>query len=167
MENSAEVKKVKKKIDKASLGTKETTKDHKKGKKIAYIATFVIGMTMLVVGAVFLVVNVLGGNAVADGEYLVEKQDWTLSDCGEDDCDKVVWNFKEIGKGTLTTDGGEHEYDFEWAIEDGKLLIRTNWLYDMNNEYEYSLDQNSNTLTLSEADEDEDDKVEYRFVAQP
>ena len=167
MENSAEVKKVKKKIDKTVGATKEVTKNHQKRKKIACIATFVIGIIMLIVGATFLVISLLGSNAVADGEYLVEKKSWTLTDCGEENCDKVVWNFTEIGKGTLTTDGDEHEYSFEWAIEDGKLLIRTNWLYDLDNKYDYSLDQGGGTLTLREAGEDESDKVEYRFVAQP
>lgn len=158
MENT-EVKKDKKKTDKV--------KDPRKKKKILSIGVFVLGMIMLVVGIVFLVLNVLKGNAVADGEYLVAAENWVLTDCGDEDCDKVIWDFTEIGKGSLTTDGGEHNYDFKWAIKDGKLDIQTDWLYELNNEYEYSLDQSNGVLTLRDIDTEEDAEVEYRFAAQP
>ena len=29
----------------------------------------------------------------------------------------VIWNFTEIGKGTLTTNNHENDYDFIWAID--------------------------------------------------
>ena len=158
MENT-EVKKDKKKTDKV--------KDPKKKKKILSIGVFVLGVIMLVVGIVFLVLSVLKGNAVADGEYLVAAENWVLTDCGDEDCGKVIWDFTEIGKGSLTTDGGEHNYDFKWVIKDGKLDIQTNWLYELNNEYEYSLDQSNGVLTLRDMDTEEDAEVEYRFAAQP
>lgn len=158
MENT-EVKKDKKKTDKV--------RDPRKKKKILSIGVFVLGIIMLVVGIVFLVLNVLKGNAVADGEYLVAAENWVLTDCGDEDCDKVIWDFTEIGKGSLTTDGGEHNYDFKWAIKDGKLDIQTDWLYELNNEYEYSLDQSNGVLTLRDIDTEEDAEVEYRFAAQP
>ena len=158
MENT-EVKKDKKKTDKV--------RDPRKKKKNLSIGVFVLGMIMLVVGIVFLVLNVLKGNAVADGEYLVAAENWVLTDCGDEDCDKVIWDFTEIGKGSLTTDGGEHNYDFKWAIKDGKLDIQTDWLYELNNEYEYSLDQSNGVLTLRDIDTEEDAEVEYRFAAQP
>lgn len=158
MENT-EVKKDKKKTDKV--------KDPRKKKKVLSIGVFVLGVIMLAVGIVFLVLNVLKGNAVADGEYLVAAENWVLTDCGDEDCDKVIWDFTEIGKGSLTTDGGEHNYDFKWAIKDGKLDIQTDWLYELNNEYEYSLDQSNGVLTLRDIDTEEDAEVEYRFAAQP
>ena len=166
MEN-VEVKKSSKKPEKV--------KNPKDKKKIACIATFVVGLFVLVVGAVFLVLNLMRGNSVADGEYLVSADKWALeidsndasSECEEgEECEtvdqsgKVVWDFTEIGKGTLTTDGGEHNYDFEWAIEDGKLIIQTAWLDELHNEYEYSLDQGNGVLTLKDGD------GEYKFTAQ-
>ncbi len=166
MEN-VEVKKSSKKPEKA--------KKPKDKKKIACIATFVVGLFVLVVGAVFLILNLMRGNSVADGEYLVSAESWTLEaddtkdekDCEEaTDCEsvdqsgKVVWDFTEIGKGNLTTDGGEHNYNFEWAIKDGKLIIQTAWLDELHNEYEYSLDQSNGVLTLK------DDDGEYKFTAQ-
>ena len=71
----------------------------------------------------------------------------------------VIWKFTEIGKGSLTTNGHINDYDFIWSLEDGKLSIETKWLYDMNNEYEYSLDQSGKVLTLK------NDDREFRFVA--
>lgn len=153
----------------------EKVKKPKDKKKIACIATFVVGLFVLVVGAVFLILNLMRGNAVADGEYLVSANKWVLEvESGDSDTKckdeikcitvdqsgKVVWDFTEIGKGTLTTDGGEHNYNFEWAIEDGKLIIQTAWLDELHNEYEYSLDQGNGVLTLK------DDDGEYKFTAQ-
>ena len=154
MENNSEAKKLKKK----PIKTAEKTPH--KGKKILCIAVFVVGIIMMIVGVVFLVLDLMRGAAMADGEYLVAAENWVLTDCEAENCDHVVWDFTEIGKGTLTTDGGEHNYDFKWAIEDGKLIIKTDWLYKMDNEYEYSLNQNGGVLTLK------DDENEYKFTAQ-
>ncbi len=64
----------------------------------------------------------------------------------------VIWKFTEIGKGTLTTNGHINDYDFIWAIRDGKLAIETRWLYDLNNAYEYELNQKEGVLTLYDGD---------------
>lgn len=135
---------------------KEVGKKPHNKKKIISIATLVVGIVLLITGVVFLVLGLMKNSVVADGDYLVEQGTWTLSDS-----DKVVWDFKEIGKGTLTTNGHENDYDFIWALEDNKLKIETSWLYEINNEYEYEIDQLSNTLTLKA-----DDKT-YEFVAKP
>ncbi len=125
-----------------------------KKKKIISITTFVIGLIVLAVGIVLLVLNLNKGAGMQDGEYLVAQENWQL-----EDSDKVVWDFTEIGKGTLTTNGHENDYEFKWAIEDGKLKIETDWLYDLENEFDYSLDQASGVLTLTSEGE------EHRFVA--
>ena len=103
---------------------------------------------MVCCGAVFLIVRLNSGAGVADGEYLVSVGTWT-----KDEEPSVVWEFTELGKGTLTTNDHINDYDFTWAIEDGKLQIQTEWLYTMDDTYEYSLDQGSNTLTLKDGDE--------------
>ena len=72
----------------------------------------------------------------------------------------VVWKFTEIGKGTLTTNGHKNDYNFEWALKDGKLSIRTEWLYEMDNEYDYTLNQEDGILTLTSGEK------EYRFASQ-
>ena len=82
---------------------------------------------------------------------------------GEANCEGgsgVIWNFTEIGKGTLTTNKHLNDYEFAWALDDDKMIIQTDWLYELDNEYDYKLDQNTGTLVLS------DGEKEYRFVAQ-
>lgn len=120
------------------------TRNPEKKKKIVSISVLVIGLMVLIGGIVMLAINVIKSSQAADGDYLVSAGDWTLEG-GE----SVIWDFTEIGKGTLTTNNHTNDYDFIWAIEDGKLLVETDWLYDLENEYDYSLDQGSKTLTLT------------------
>ena len=126
-----------------------------KRRKIIAIGAMVVGLIMLVVGVTILVLNLAKMNQAADGDYLVSAGDWVLE--GEEG---VVWDFTEVGKGKLTTNGHLNDYDFIWAIEDGKLLIETDWLYTLENEYEYDLDQGAGVLTLTAGDET------YQFTTQ-
>lgn len=109
------------------------------------------------------------GDARSDATAESDTQDDAgyVTNCGGDNLEEmncldvalVVWDFDEIGKGKLTTNGGLDEYDFIWAIEDNKLKIETNWLYLLENEYEYSLDQNTGRLDLTDGDKS------YHFIA--
>lgn len=144
-------------------------------KKRISLIVFIIGLLTLIAGVVFLIVRLNAGPSIADGEYLVTVGEWKLKDgeCLQSKCadntkcidengestvvcngDSVIWNFTEIGKGTLTTNNHVNDYDFVWLLEDGKLKINTEWLYTLNDEFEYSLDQNGNTLTLVSGDEE-------------
>ena len=127
----------------------------KKKKKIIFISVFAVGLATLIAGAVFLILNLTRGADVADGEYLISVEKWVLSDS-----DRVEWKFTEIGKGTLTTNAHENDYDFLWFLEDVKMKVETDWLYDLENEYDYKLDQNAGELILSA------DGEEHKFVAQ-
>ena len=118
-------------------------------KKRVSLIVFIIGLLTLIAGVVFLIVRLNAGPSVADGEYLVSVGEWK-----EQDEPSVIWNFTEIGKGTLTTDNHTNDYDFIWAIEDGKLKVNTEWLYTLNDEFDYTLDQNGNMLTLARGDEE-------------
>ena len=118
-------------------------------KKRVSLIVFIIGLLTLIAGVVFLIVRLTAKPGVADGEYLVSVGEWTEQ--GEPG---IVWNFTEIGKGTLTTNDHLNDYDFAWALEDGKLKIDTEWLYTLNNEFDYTLDQNGNMLTLVNGDEE-------------
>ena len=150
----------------------------------------IVGLATLVTGAVFLILRLNAGPGISDGEYLVSAGEWILDndtsckkqdesteetesepkesqdEAKEDsipkiDCESsVIWKFTEIGKGTLTTNAHTNDYDFQWAIEDGKLKIRTNWLYELDDEYEYRLNQGDGILTLKT------DEKEYRFASQ-
>ena len=140
-------------MDKKAEDTHAKTKTSHKKAKIISIVALVAGIIMLVVGVVFLVLNLNRASQAADGEYLVEAGNWSL-----EGSEGVIWDFTEIGKGTLTTNNHLNDYDFTWTIKDGKLLIETDWLYELDNEYEYQLDQNNGTLTLT------DDENTYKFM---
>ena len=124
-------------------------------KKIVSISILVVGLVMLVVGVAFLIFGLIKQGGESDGEYLVERGTWTL-----EDSERVVWEFKEDGKGTLTTNDHANDYDFTWSLQDGKMTVKTDWLYELSNEYEYELDQGAGALVLT------DDEGTYRFVAE-
>lgn len=151
-------------------------------KKRVSLIVFIIGLLTLIAGVVFLIVRLTAKPGVADGEYLVSVGEWKIKggECLQSKCsgnikcidesgesamvcdgDNVIWNFTEIGKGTLTTNNHVNDYDFVWALEDGKLKINTEWLYTLSDEFEYTLDQNGNVLILTRGDE----KVEFIPVA--
>ena len=156
--------------------TKETKKPTKaKDKKQVWsLVVFVLGIFTLVAGVVFLIISLVATPGLQDGEYLVSAKQWVLennTNCLNEESEEkneeatncetgqVIWQFTEIGKGALTTNSHVNDYDFIWAIEDGKLKIETDWLYELENEYEYNLDQGSGTMTLK------DGEKEYTFVA--
>lgn len=104
-------------------------------RRVLPVITFLIGLVVLAAGVAFLVVKLAQRSSTSDAERLVEIG--TFVKDGEDD---VIWQFTEVGKGTLTTNNHTNDYDFIWAIEDGKLKIETAWLYDLNDEYAYKID---------------------------
>lgn len=132
--------------------------------KAVSLAVLIVGLIMLAVGVVFLVLGIKETSLLADGDFLVAAGEWRLAEsetCVEIECkDTVIWTFSEIGKGTLTTNGHKNDYDFKWAIQDGKLVIETDWLYELDNEYEYTIDHGALVLTLK------DGEREYKFVAE-
>lgn len=138
-----------------------------KKKKIISIIIFILGLLALIGGIVYLVVTLLSSHTLADGEYLISAKEWVLEDgsnCQEEseaNCTpSVIWDFTEIGKGTLTTNNHVNDYDFIWTLEDGKLKIETKWLYELENEYDYNLNQKDGVLILKS------DDTEHTFTAQ-
>jgi hypothetical protein len=122
-----------------------------KKKKILSIIIFIIGLIALIVGVVFLILDLNKGVSLQDGEYLVSVDSWV-----KEDEPGVIWTFTEIGKGKLTTNNYLNSYDFIWAIEDNKFKIETDWLYTLNDEFEYRID--SGNLILIQ-----DDSTEIKF----
>ena len=123
---------------------KKKSKQNKDTKKKWGITIFIIGLLTLAAGVTFLLITVLKGPRIQDADYLVQVGKWEL-----ENEPSVVWNFTEIGKGTLTTNSHLNDYDFIWRIDGDTLKIETKWLYELNDEYTYKLDQGKNTLTLS------------------
>ena len=128
----------------------------KSNKKKLPIVVFVVGMIALVGGLSFLIYKLVAGPAAADADFLVSTGEWV-----EEDEPSVIWKFTEVGKGTLTTDGHQTDYDFIWALENGKIKVETAWLYKLEDTFDYSLDQGSKTLTFK----DEDKGIEVKFKA--
>ena len=114
------------------------------GKKKFGIFVFILGTLILTAGVVFLVLDLLKKPVVRDVDYLVNVGVWQMQDHSE-----VVWDFAEIGKGTLTTNFHINDYTFLWRIDGDTLKIETDWLYALDDEYTYELDQNERTLTLT------------------
>jgi len=144
-------------------------------KKRISLIVFIIGIIALLAGVIFLIVRLNTTPSISDGEYLVTVGEWVREGeeceqlkCAEDTkcidengesavrCNNsgVIWNFTEIGKGTLTTNDHLNDYDFTWVVEDGMLKIRTEWLYEMDDEFEYKLDQNGKVLTIIKDEEE-------------
>ncbi|MBR2641062.1 hypothetical protein IKD49_01210 [Candidatus Saccharibacteria bacterium] len=139
------------------------TKKKKSNRFIVSVVVFVIGLITFICGAVFLILDFIRVPDLADGEYLISADEWVLengTNCTNDtetetNCmPSVIWKFTDIGKGTLTTNNHINDYDFAWAIKDGKLLIETNWLYELENEYEFKLNQKEKTLTLIDGEKE-------------
>ena len=119
-----------------------------KKQQLISIITFVVGLVMFAVGLIFLFVRFSEEATLADGEYLV-----TVGSFQREDEPSVIWQFTEIGKGKLTTNNHQNDYDFIWALEDGKMKIETDWLYVLNNEYDYRLEEGGLVLTSEESGE--------------
>lgn len=118
-------------------------------KNLVGIIVMLVGILTLIAGLTFFLVKILTKPDVLDGDFLVSVGEWRLetdTNCADEanceDNSGVIWNFTEIGKGTLTTNNHLNDYDFIWAIENGKLKIETSWLYNLNDEYEYKIDNN-------------------------
>ena len=129
------------------------------GKKKMPIAVFVVGVIAMIGGLSFLIYKLVAGPAAADADFLINAGEWV-----EEDEPSVIWRFTEVGKGTLTTDGHQTDYDFIWALENGKIKVETAWLYKLEDTFGYSLDQGSKTLTFK--DEDKGIEVKFKAVSQ-
>ena len=113
-------------------------------KKRISIIIFIIGLAALIGGGVFFALDFFKKPDIRDADFIVSVGTWV-----KQDEPSVIWNFTEIGKGSLTTNNHLNDYDFIWAIDNDTLKIETTWLYDLENEYIFELDQNTKTLKLT------------------
>ena len=110
------------------------------------IAVFAIGLAGLVSGLVFMLINLFTEPGLREADYLVSIGEWV-----KQDEPSVIWKFTEIGKGTLTTNNHINDYDFIWALDGDTLKIETDWLYTLNNEFEFVLKQDNQELVLDDS----------------
>lgn len=116
----------------------------KSTKKTVSFVVLLCGIMVCVAGLVFLLVNLFTGPGLRDAEYLVEVGQWV-----REDEPSVIWQFTEIGKGSLTTNAHTNDYDFIWAIDGESFNVETYWLYTLNDSYNYSVSQTDKTFTLT------------------
>lgn len=144
--------------EKKNIRAKGIEKAEKVRKKLGMdkksFAFFVFGMVILAVGLVLLVVKIITGPRMDNAEFLISAGEWV-----REDEPTVIWDFTEVGKGKLTTDGHLNNYNFAWALEGGKLKIETTWLYSLSDEFEYSLDQGAKVLTIKKPEKN----IEIKF----
>ncbi|MDO5474775.1 MAG: DUF5640 domain-containing protein [Candidatus Saccharibacteria bacterium] len=119
-----------------------------KRKQLISIIIFIIGLITLIAGVVFLILKLNSGAPIEDGEYLISVDSWI-----REDEPGVIWSFTEIGKGKLTTNNHLNDYDFIWTIEDGKIKIKTDWLYSLNDEYSYKIEDGNLILIRDDSSE--------------
>ena len=117
-------------------------------KKRISIIIFIIGLAALIGGGVFFALDFFKKPAVQDADFIVSVGTWV-----KQDEPSVIWNFTEIGKGSLTTNNHLNDYDFIWAIDNDTLKIETTWLYDLENEYTFELDQDTKILKLTSGED--------------
>ena len=115
------------------------------------IFTLVAGLTIFMSGAVFFCLDFFAKPDVRDAEYLVNVGTWVQQ--SDSETPSVIWQFTEIGKGTLTTNNHKNDYDFIWALDGDTLKIETAWLYNLENEYTYKINQSAGTFTLTAGDQ--------------
>ena len=113
-------------------------------KKRLPIIIFIVGLVALLGGAGYLIFKIVKQPDLRDAEYLVNAGDWV-----KEDAEGVIWDFTEVGKGTLTTNNHINDYDFLWSMDGSTLKIETKWLYDLEDEYTYSINRGAKTLTLT------------------
>lgn len=138
-------------------------------KKIVGICVFGVGLLTLIGGVVFLVMTLLREPEPRDAERLVAVGAWQ-----REDEPGVIWNFTDIGKGTLTTNNHINDYDFIWSAEGRTLKIETAWLYDINDEYSFSLEGDKLILNnvavfvpYAEPEEQPEEQTDEEPEAQP
>lgn len=152
-DNEADMEKLARAFEGDNPQTREKTRKRPAGGKMPFVL-FGVGVVALVIGLAFLIIKAVSGPSVNNAEFLISAGEWVKE--GEP---KVIWDFTEVGKGKLTTDGHLNDYKFIWSIEGNKLKIETTWLYDLNDEFEYSLDQGAKVLTLKNPDKN----IEVKF----
>lgn len=119
------------------------------------LVVLIVGVVALIAGLIVLIVKLNSQPPMADVDFLTSAGEWQ-----REDQPMVIWDFTGVGTGKLTTDGHLNNYDFIWSLDDGKLKIETSWLYDLNDEFNYTLDQGAKTLVIK----NEDKGVEVKFI---
>ena len=144
--------------EKNSPSTNRSKRERNGGLKRRWsFVVLIVGIIALIAGVVVFLVRQNAQPPISDADFLINTGEWV-----EETNATVIWDFTEIGRGKLTTDGHLNNYDFKWSLDNGKLTIETEWLYDLSDTFDYSIDQNTKELTIKNSDKN----VEVKFKSQ-
>ena len=78
----------------------------------------------------------------SDAEFLTTFSEWKKVGT-----ETVSWSFNSDGTCRLTTNGTEF-FDCKWFLEDEILGIKTAWLTELDDEFNFTLDRNEKTFSV-------------------
>ena len=130
------------KIDQVA-GTKPKKHLSKKA-KLALIIFAAVIVTAGIVVALFLFVF-----KHEEPEIVLTDRDYLVAHAWEKQgAPTVIWTFRADGSGEITTNK-QNYYSMKWSLEQDNLLnIKTDWLYELNNSFEFSYDKENDRFTV-------------------
>ncbi|MBQ3293699.1 hypothetical protein IJG96_01010 [Candidatus Saccharibacteria bacterium] len=142
------------KIDQVA-GTKPKKHLPKKAKLALIISAAVLAAAGIVV-ALFLFVF-----KHEEPEIVLTDRDYLIAHAWEKQgAPTVIWTFRTDGSGEITTNK-QNYYSMKWSLEQDTLLsIKTDWLYELNNSFDFAYDKDSDSFTVK----NKDDETESVFV---
>ncbi|MBR3204184.1 hypothetical protein IKF81_00680 [Candidatus Saccharibacteria bacterium] len=122
----------------------EQSEEKKKSKKPLIISLIIIALVLAAGGASYYFFFRKKSPLIlsSESEYLIETKSWEKVDAPS-----VIWTFNEQGKGEITTNKSNY-YEMEWELSDKTLKIDTNWLYELNDSFDFFLNREEKSFTV-------------------
>lgn len=114
-------------------------------KKLIVIFSAIFAFLAVTFGAFFitrLIMEKESAEKISDADFLVSKHVWKKVGT-----ENVIWTFESDGSCKISTNGTE-TFDCDWNFSDEKLHIKTAWLYELDDTFEFSLDKDAGTFKV-------------------
>jgi|GEM_PF-5473621 len=130
-------------------------------KKILIGLAAVVGFIILAVGTFFgarFIDSLQPYARLTDEEFLVAVGQWQIADEP-----KVIWEFRQDGTGTVTTDMGETTYNMHWFIDQNTkhLNISTEYLYTVDDVFIPAFDRKKVSFSVVRPETEEQSEGTY------
>ncbi|MBQ3464506.1 hypothetical protein IJH27_01580 [Candidatus Saccharibacteria bacterium] len=115
----------------------------KKSKKPLVISLVIVGV-LLMAGAIYglFFLDLAPKIVLSDAEFLVDVRSWE-----KDGAPTVIWTFNDLESGEITTNKTNY-YKTKWGLENEKLSFKTEWLYEISDEFEFLLNREEKYFTV-------------------
>lgn len=138
---------------------KKLFKDKKTKLTLIIIAAVVSALIIAGVCVYFFVLKKPEPEVVlTDAQYVIKTGSWE-----KQDSPTVIWTFRADGTGEVTTNKSNY-YNTTWELTEDEsaqtLSITTDWLYELNDSFEFALDRETNSFTVK----NKSDETESVFV---